>query len=84
MGQPQPFWEQSLKILLDIPETLEIHAVVPIGYPAYEPPPPYRREFKEIVHFEKCDRTKFRSGEDIVKFLAELRNRTRSAYRQAT
>jgi nitroreductase len=79
---PSRVWEQSLKAFLDIPEILEIHSVVPIGYPAYEPSRPYRRELKEIIHFEKYDRTKFRSGEDIIKFLHGLRNRTKAAYRQ--
>jgi len=61
---------------------LDIHTVVPIGYPAYEPEPPYRRELSEIVHFEKYDRSKYRSGDDIVKFLYELRGHTKPAYRQ--
>lgn len=81
---PSRVWEQSLKALLDIPEILEIHAIVPIGYPAYDPPPPYRRELKEIVHFEKYDRTRFRSGEDIIEFLRVLRSRTKQAYGKAT
>lgn len=81
---PNHVWEQSLKALLNIPEILEIHAVVPIGYPAYDPPPPYRRELKEMTHFEKYDRTKFRSGEDIIKFLYGLRSRTKAAYQKAT
>lgn len=81
---PSRVWEQSLKALLDIPDILEIHAVVPIGYPAYDPTPSYRREPKEIVHFEKYDRSKFRSGEDIIKFLHELRSRTKRAYQKAT
>jgi len=79
---PNRVWESSLKSLLDIPGILEIHAVVPVGYPAYDPLPPYRRDLKEIVHYEKYDRTKFRSGEDIIKFLNELRKQTRPAYRQ--
>jgi nitroreductase len=79
---PTRVWEASLKSLLDIPELLEIHAVVPMGYPAYDPLPPYRREFEEIVHFEKYDRKKFRSGEEIIEFFHKLRNQTWPAYRQ--
>ncbi len=75
-------WEQSLKAILDVPAVLDIHTIVPIGYPAYEPAPSYRRELKEIVHFEKYDRNKYRSGEDIVKFLHDLRGKTRPAYHQ--
>ncbi len=75
-------WEQSLKAILEVPAVLDIHTVVPIGYPAYEPEPPYRRELKEIVHFEKYDKSKYRSGDDIVKFLYDLRGHTSPAYRQ--
>ncbi len=72
--------EARLKPLLDVPHEIAIHTIVPIGYPAYEPAPAYRRELKEIVHFEKYDRSKFRSGEDIYEFLLALRQRTEPAY----
>lgn len=72
--------EAALKVLLDVPEELTIPTIVPVGYPAYEAPPTYRRELKEIMHFEKYDRSKFRSGEDIFQFLLDLRRRTKPAY----
>lgn len=72
--------ETRLKALLDVPEELTIPTIVPVGYPAYEAPPTYRRELKEIMHFEKYDRSKFRSGEDIFQFLLDLRRRTKPAY----
>ncbi|MFC2012411.1 nitroreductase family protein [Chloroflexota bacterium] len=72
--------EVRLKALLDVPEELTIHTIIPIGYPAHEPAPPYRRELKEIIHFEKYDRSKYRSGDDIYNFLLTLRQRTRPAY----
>lgn len=75
-------WESSLKTILDVPVTLDIHTIVPVGYPAYEPAPPYRRELKEIVHFEKYDSGKYRTGEDIIKFLYTLRTRTKAPYSQ--
>ncbi|MBI4296150.1 MAG: nitroreductase family protein, partial [Chloroflexi bacterium] len=68
-------WEQSLRTLLDVPPVLEIHTVVAVGYPAVTPPRPYRRELKEIVHFEKYDTNKYRSGEDVIQFLRRLRQR---------
>lgn len=72
--------EGHLKNLLDVPNELDVHTIVPIGYPAYEPSPPYRRELKEIVHFEKYDRSKYRSGEDILNFIRDLRQRMTAAY----
>ena len=75
-----PPWEKDLKDLLGIPKEFRIYNIVPIGYPAYEPPPTYRRELSEIVHYERYAQSKYRSDEDIWKFLVELRNKTRPAY----
>ena len=72
--------ETGLKALLDVPDELTIPTIVPVGYPSYEAQPTYRRELKEIIHFDKYDRSKFRSGEDIFQFLLELRRRTKPAY----
>ena len=72
--------ENRLKVLVDVPEELTIPTIVPIGYPAYEPPPPYRRDLKEIIHLGKYDQSKYRSGDDIYDFLLTLRQKTRPAY----
>ncbi len=72
--------EARMKALLDIPDELTIHTIIPVGYPAYQPAPPYRRELKEIIHFEKYDRSKYRSGDDIYNFLLTLRRKTRPGY----
>ena len=71
--------EQLLKPLLGIPPILHIHSIVPVGYPAAEPRPPYRRNPEEFVHFEKYDMSKFRTGDRIIEDLCELRKRTRPA-----
>lgn len=72
-------WEQALKPILEVPAILDIHSMVVLGYPAYETPPPYRRELKEIVHYEKYDKSKFRSGEDIIKWMLTSRQSIRTA-----
>ena len=72
--------EARLKALLDVPEELAIHTIVPVGYPAYEPPSPYRRDLKKIIHHEKYDQSKYRSGDDIYNFLLTLRQKTKPAY----
>ncbi|MBI4187779.1 MAG: nitroreductase family protein [Chloroflexi bacterium] len=72
--------QAALHELLGVPEELTIHTIVPIGYPDYKPAPSYRRELKEIVHYEKYDQSRRRSGDDIYQFLLELRQRTKAAY----
>ncbi|MDP2719062.1 MAG: nitroreductase family protein [Dehalococcoidia bacterium] len=73
-------WEGSLKTILDVPEELTIHTLVPVGYPDYKTPPPYRRKLSEIVHYEKYDRSRQRTGEDIFNFILKLRKFTKQAY----
>jgi len=73
--------EQRFKIILDVPEVIEIHSIVVLGYPAFEPPPAYRRELKEIVHYEKYDRSKYRTGKDIIDYLLVLRSTLREQLR---
>ena len=75
--------EARLRTLLDLPEELAIHTILPLGYPAYEPSPTYRRELSEIIHYEKYDRTKYRSGDDIYHYLLSLRQGTKPAYKPA-
>jgi nitroreductase len=75
-------WESKLRALLDIPDELEAHTIVPIGYPDYEPAAPYRRELSEMVHYEKYDPSKFRTDDDIIQYLRKLRQMTRMAYKR--
>lgn len=76
-------WEQELKKILGVPIYLQIHTVVPVGYPAYEPDIPYRRELEEFTHYDHYDMSKFRNGEQILQFLRDLRKKTRKAFDQA-
>ncbi len=69
----QPLSEM-MKPLLGIPPVMRVFTLVPIGYPAQQPTP-YRRELNELVHYEKYDMSKFRSGDDIQEFIKYLRRR---------
>ncbi len=75
-------WGQALKRILNIPEILEVQTLVIIGYPAYSPQQSYRRPLADIVHYDKYDHSKYRSGEDIHKYLVSLRQNTEKVYEQ--
>jgi nitroreductase len=75
--------EELIRPILGVPGVLEIHTIVPVGYAAYEPSPPYRRDLDEIVHLEEYDKNKFRSAEDITEYIRLLRERTGPGYRKA-
>jgi nitroreductase len=52
--------------LVNLPGTLEIVALIRLGYPQEVPPPKARRPFEEAIHFEKYDRTRQR---DVKRFI---------------
>lgn len=70
-----------MKTLLGVPEVFRIYMFIPIGYPAYAPPPSYRRELDEIIHWERYDQSRFRSVDEVIEFIARLRKLTTPAYR---
>lgn len=73
-------WEKQAKDLLKVPHQLTIHEFVPIGYRSSKPPTGYRRELKELVHYEEYDQSRYRTDEDILEFVRKLRKKTKPAY----
>jgi nitroreductase len=47
------FDEVAIKRILDIPENIEVHALVPIGYPAEKPLPPHRIGIEYMTYIEQ-------------------------------
>ncbi|RJO61996.1 MAG: hypothetical protein C4542_05145 [Dehalococcoidia bacterium] len=74
-------WGQALKKILNIPEILEVQTLAAIGYPAYKPNPSYRRPLADIVHYDKYDMSKYRTGEDIYNYIVALRQNTEPPYK---
>jgi 5,6-dimethylbenzimidazole synthase len=68
--------EQLIKPVLNVPEVLDIHTLFVAGYPAAPARVAYRRELKEFVHYGKYDRSKFRPGSEILKYIAELKQKS--------
>ncbi|MDP2917833.1 MAG: nitroreductase family protein [Dehalococcoidia bacterium] len=66
--------KESLKLILGVPPELTLFSLVPTGYPAHQPTG-YRRELREMVHYEKYDMSRLRSQEDIQEFIKYLRRR---------
>jgi nitroreductase len=73
-------WEYSIKEYLDIPHIYEVPTVIALGHANYEPGKGVRRDFDSMVHYEKYDRSKFRTGKDITDFIKGLRVRTDKSY----
>lgn len=73
-------WGESLKKILRIPEILDVHTLVAGGKPAYEPKPCQGRSLSDIMHRNAYDLTKYRTGEDILRFIITLRTTTAPGY----
>ena len=76
-----PVFEAQLRTILGVPLIFSIPQIVPIGYPAYKPAPSYRRGADEIMHFDRYDMSKYRTEEDIIQYIIQLRKRTSATYR---
>jgi len=67
-----PLVQSQLKQLLGMPRELVIYDMIAIGYPAYKPNPRLLREKDEMVHYERFNKAKFRTEEQITSFIAEI------------
>ena len=68
-----PFVKPLLKELLQIPRQLEIYDMLVVGYPASQPKKRSVREAAEMVHYDRYDKDKYRSDEEIRDFIVRLR-----------
>ncbi len=46
------FDHDKAKKILNVPDTHEVVALIPLGYPAHEPKPPKRKAVEEFVHYD--------------------------------
>lgn len=75
----RPF-DERIKAVLGIPDLFRIDAIVPIGYAPYKPKGANRRSLEEILHWNKYDIKRFRSDEQVIDFIRQLRQKTRPGY----
>jgi nitroreductase len=75
--------QEPFKRILDVPDLLELYLIIPVGFPAVEPKIGVRRDLDEMVHFDKYDRTKFMSSQQVIEYLYKLRGKTIPKYRQS-
>ncbi len=62
-----------IRNLLDIPDGYCIYDMLGLGHPAMEPKPRRVRDLEAMTHFERYDRAKYRSAEQIEEWLISLR-----------
>ena len=73
-------WGEAIKQILVVPDVLDVHSLVAVGYPDSSPKTRYRRPLAQMVHHNHYEIEKYRSAEDVQKFLFDLRQSTKPAY----
>lgn len=71
---------EPVKQILRVPPAFVIRSIIPIGYPAGERRPGYRRELSFMVHYETYDMSKYLPNSKVIDYLRELRQRTKPGY----
>jgi len=73
-------WGESIKHILGIPDILDVHTIVAVGYPALPPKDGQRRPLNEIVHRNHYEMNKHRSAEEIIQHVREIRRLAKNEY----
>ena len=66
-----PYFSLMLKHLLDIPRELRVYHLMPVGYVSVRAQPSSRRPLEAMVHYDRYDRSKQRTAEDIERFVQQ-------------
>jgi 5,6-dimethylbenzimidazole synthase len=66
-----PYFSLMLKHQLDIPPELRVYHLIPFGYVSVAAGPNSRRPIEAMVHYDRYDRSKQRTAEDILRFMQE-------------
>ncbi|MCL2149652.1 MAG: nitroreductase family protein [Dehalococcoidia bacterium] len=73
-------WGEAIKQILGIPDILDVHTIVAVGHPAIPPKDGQRRPLEQIVHHNQYETEKFRSAEDIQKFMGNVRQLAKTEF----
>jgi nitroreductase len=75
--------EDPFKRILGVPDLLSLVLIMPIGYPAVPSKAGVRRPLEEMVHRDRYEMDKYMSNEQILTYLASLRDKTIPVYRNS-
>lgn len=64
-----PYMATMLKVRYGIPDPLEVHELIPVGWPAIEPPPTPRRPLESMIHRGRFEPGKLLSDEEMRAWL---------------
>jgi 5,6-dimethylbenzimidazole synthase len=70
--------EELLKPILGVPPFIQLHTIVPLGYPEKASSPGSRRDLKDLIHYEKYDMARYRTGDKIIDYIRNARKAGRA------
>ena len=74
---------EAFSKVMDTPDLLTYYLIIPLGWPAVERRPGWRRELSEIVHHDTYDRSLYMTNEDAYNYLRRLRGATIPKYQSS-
>jgi nitroreductase len=69
-----PYAHCLVKNLLGVPHELEVYDMMALGHSEEAPKPRMVRELKEMVHYDHCGESAFRSAQEVRDFIFKIRN----------
>ena len=75
---PDPF-----KRVLNVPDLIRLHDIIPVGYADVDPMSGVRREPEEFTHHDQYVMSKYMTNEQVIEYLYSLRKKTIPKYRQS-
>ncbi len=72
-----PYNQILIKELLGIPKELKIYETMVLGYPSEEPKPRPVRKRDEVTHYERYDKSKFRTEAQVRSYIRDIRQTQR-------
>jgi nitroreductase len=71
-----PYVNCLVKEILGLPRELEAYDIMALGFPAASPPPKTLRDAADMVHYDYCGPSAFRTDEQVKEFIRGSRNRS--------
>jgi nitroreductase len=65
--------EPALRAIIGIPESLRIYDLMVLGYPAAPPVPKEVRNLKNLLHYDDCGESAFRTDEQVAAEAAKTK-----------
>jgi nitroreductase len=72
--------EEGFKRVLNIPDVMTVHSIIPVGYPDVPRKKGVRRPLADLIHHERYDMSKHMTNRQILEYIFELRRGTKPTY----